>query len=56
MNLIDDLVRAEEILATLSMMEIFSDEIASQLVNEEIARSFKAFNQLLNAIGQKRSE
>jgi transaldolase len=56
MNLIGDLAGAEEILAILPMMKIFLDKIASQLVNEEIARSLIAFDQLLNSIEQKRSE
>jgi transaldolase len=55
-NLMGALAGAEEIVATLPTIETFSDEITSQLIDEEIARSCSTFNQLLNTIEQKRSE
>jgi len=45
---------AEQILATLPQMEISLNEIADRLVNEEVVRSMKDFDQLLNMIERKR--
>ena len=55
MNLIDNLEEDEQILASLPQMKISLDEVANQLVNEEIARSIKAFEQLMNTIDRKKS-
>jgi transaldolase len=52
---IDTLEETEQILASLPPMKIPLDEIANRLFNEEIARSMKDFDQLLNTIERKRS-
>ncbi|MFH7029511.1 MAG: transaldolase family protein [Heteroscytonema crispum UTEX LB 1556] len=49
-NLIDNLEGVEQILASLPQL----DEIANQLVNEEIAQSLKAFDRLYLTIDHKR--
>lgn len=54
MSLIDNLERVEQISTSLPQMEISLDTIADQLVIEEVARSMKDFEQLLNTIEQKR--
>jgi transaldolase len=55
MNLMDALAESEQILATLPQIGISLDDIANQIINQEIARSLIAFNQLLNTIEQKRT-
>ena len=52
-SLIDNAERSEQIMAGLPQMEISLDEIVNQLINEEIARFLKDFDQLLNTISQK---
>lgn len=53
-SLLDNLERAEQILARLWDVETSFDEIINRLINEEIAQSMKDFEQLLNTIEQKR--
>ena len=54
-SLIDNLEGAEKVSASLPPTEISLDKIANRLVDEEVARSIKNFDQLLNTINQKRN-
>lgn len=53
-DLVNNHKEVEQIVATLPQTEISLNEFANQLVNEEIARSIKYFEQLLNTIERKR--
>jgi transaldolase len=53
-DLVNNYKEVEQILATLPQTEISLNEIANRLVNEEVARSMKDFEQLLNTIERKR--
>jgi transaldolase len=53
-NLVNNYKEAEQVMATLPQTEISLNEIANRLVNEEVARSMKDFDQLLNTIERKR--
>ncbi len=55
-RLIDNPEGAEQILASLLRTGISLDGIINQLVNEEIARAMKNFDQFLNTSNQKRSD
>jgi transaldolase len=54
-SLINNLEEAEEILASLLPTETSLDETINRLINEEVARSMKDFEQLLNKIERKRT-
>lgn len=53
-DLVNNDKEVEQVVATLPQTEISLNEIANRLVNEEVARSMKDFEQLLNTIERKR--
>ncbi|WP_009630263.1 transaldolase family protein [Synechocystis sp. PCC 7509] len=53
-SLLDNLEDVKQIWASLLPTETSLDEIINQLINEEVARSMKDFEQLLNTIERKR--
>lgn len=52
--LINNHKEVEQIMATLTQTEIPLSKIANRLIDEEVARSMKDFEQLLNTINRKR--
>jgi transaldolase len=54
-KLVNNVEEAEQMMASFLEKDIALDQITDQLVSEEIARSMKDFDQLLNTIEQKRS-